>query len=249
MAVDAREARDRVELLARNRCHVPVSVKLAVPEMRNLRSSRPLPVRVEVPAGTDVVLVRLDAIERGRAWGYTTDARIAAGRPGARPDRHLYDWPFGGVSARLVQGPRGEISHAGIHAYDFGLPEGTPVLAARDGVVYRVVDGFGPGALQERFRKRSNRVVILHADGTLAAYQHLRAGIAVREGQRVAAGDRLGASGRSGYASGPHLHFHVQVFDRRGRARTLPVRFRGTDALTVGRRYGPGAPTRTSSSR
>ena len=56
-----------------------------------------------------------------------------------------------------------------------------------------------------------NFVRVLHDDGTMGVYLHLKQGsVSVREGQRVAVGSALGLSGNTGNSSGPHLHFVVQ---------------------------------------
>jgi murein DD-endopeptidase MepM/ murein hydrolase activator NlpD len=52
--------------------------------------------------------------------------------------------------------------------------------------------------------------VIAHADGVRTMYAHLSS-IAVRLGQLVRTGDRVGAVGASGDATGPHLHFEVRL--------------------------------------
>jgi murein DD-endopeptidase MepM/ murein hydrolase activator NlpD len=95
------------------------------------------------------------------------------------------------------------------HALDFVLPTGTPVWAAREGVVARVVDGFTEGGLDPALMNSANLVAVLHADGTFALYVHLSPGIPVKEGERVARGQVIGASGHTGFSSGPHLHFVV----------------------------------------
>jgi murein DD-endopeptidase MepM/ murein hydrolase activator NlpD len=53
-------------------------------------------------------------------------------------------------------------------------------------------------------------VTIAHTRGTRTLYAHLST-VAVHVGQRVQAGQRIGRVGASGRASGPHLHFEVQV--------------------------------------
>lgn len=132
---------------------------------------------------------------------------------GAVPDPSVrYRLPFPlDVPRYLVQGNDGELTHQGPErfAFDFAMPVGSPVLAARDGVAARVIDGFKDGGFDPKFADKANTVLVLHGDGTFAAYTHLRAGIAVREGQSVERGDPIGWSGQTGYAAGPHLHFAV----------------------------------------
>lgn len=57
-----------------------------------------------------------------------------------------------------------------------------------------------------------NYVKILHENGTITRYLHLRNGsICVKIGDKVKAGDKLGVEGNTGYSYGTHLHFDVQV--------------------------------------
>lgn len=108
-----------------------------------------------------------------------------------------FAWPVDGPVGDPF-GPRGNRFHAGI---DVLAATGTPVSAAAGGRVTwagRLAGGWG------------NLVVVAHADGVRTMYAHLSA-IAVRVGQRVGTGDRLGAVGATGDASGPHLHFEVRL--------------------------------------
>jgi murein DD-endopeptidase MepM/ murein hydrolase activator NlpD len=94
-------------------------------------------------------------------------------------------------------GPRGSLFHTGI---DYPAPRGTPVAAARDGVVEAA--GFLPGY---------GKVVILrHQEGVTTLYAHLSR-MLVHPGRPVARGAVVGLVGRTGHASGPHLHFEVRV--------------------------------------
>jgi murein DD-endopeptidase MepM/ murein hydrolase activator NlpD len=83
---------------------------------------------------------------------------------------------------------------------DYGAPQGTPVRAVGDGVVdfagWR--NGYG------------NVVEIQHGNNRSTLYGHLSR-IDVRKGQRAEQGQRLGAVGRTGWATGPHLHFEFRV--------------------------------------
>jgi len=118
-----------------------------------------------------------------------------------------------GQSHRLIQGncsSNERTHHAGgmlQFAYDFAMPMGTPVMAARAGRVRRVVNEFQdysgiPG--------EENLIVITHDDGSFGFYVHLQqASDLVGVDDWVEQGDIIGYSGNSGYSSEPHLHFHV----------------------------------------
>jgi murein DD-endopeptidase MepM/ murein hydrolase activator NlpD len=146
----------------------------------------------------------------------------------AEPDGAVrYALPFDPVYPRLLnQGPGGKYSHEGrsYHAYDFVLPVGTPVHAARAGVVARVVDGFTKGLPDKALMHAANRVIVLHDDGTFASYSHLDPGIPVNEGQRVERRQVIASSGNTGYAGAPHLHFEVARNEPDG-PRSIPIRF------------------------
>lgn len=150
--------------------------------------------------------------ERSLAWlpGSANRTRLlldaVPGDPASRPDEHRYQLPFQGERIRVSQSFGGRFSHAdaqNLHAVDFPLPEGTPVLAARDGRVIQVVaDSPEQGCL----------IRVLHSDGSLGLYAHLQsASLKVRPGQRIETGQILAASGNTGRSSGPHLHFAVQA--------------------------------------
>jgi hypothetical protein len=113
-----------------------------------------------------------------------------------------------GVTRLCVQGNRAVVSHRGWDelAYDFAMPVGSEVRAARAGVVVRVVvehDGHG-------LHSPNNFISVDHGDGTFGWYFHLQQGASlVVPGQRVRQGQRLAASGNVGLSMLPHVHFHV----------------------------------------
>jgi len=84
------------------------------------------------------------------------------------------------------------------NALDIGSSIGVPILAAMEG---RVSDtGYSPIS--------GNYVRIAHHSGWVSFYGHLNS-IAVRPGEAVRSGERIGAVGNTGYSTGPHLHFSV----------------------------------------
>ena len=72
-----------------------------------------------------------------------------------------------------------------------------------------------------------NHVVIEHADGSYAAYAHLRQGsLTVGPGTSVTTGQPIGTVGNSGNSSEPHLHFQLMDRPQPSRAAGLPFRWR-----------------------
>ena len=86
--------------------------------------------------------------------------------------------------------------HTGL---DFAAPTGTPIRSIAAGVVTSV--GYD-GAY-------GNKTVVHLADGTDLWYCH-QSSVAVRPGDRVTAGQRIGAIGATGNVTGPHLHLEVR---------------------------------------
>jgi murein DD-endopeptidase MepM/ murein hydrolase activator NlpD len=144
----------------------------------------------------------------------------------------------------VTQGYNGSFSHKGANQYaiDWQMPEGTPVYAARGGVVVKIKDDSSIGGSSVKYDPYNNYVLIRHDDGTLGHYCHLqKGGVYVRSGDRVMVGQRIARSGNTGFSSGAHLHFSVfKTKDGRERV-SIPVRFRTSDAQAVtleeGRRY------------
>lgn len=88
-------------------------------------------------------------------------------------------------------------------ALDYGVPEGTPVYSAADGVVITTANltySYG------------THVVIQHAGGLQSWYAHGTSGsICVSPGQTVSRGQMIMKSGNTGKSFGAHLHFEVRV--------------------------------------
>ena len=87
--------------------------------------------------------------------------------------------------------------HRGI---DFAASIGTPIISPADGSVVKVEEQKGYGLV----------VMVDHGFGMMTKYAHL-ADAAVRAGDTVRRGDRIGSVGMSGRSTGPHLHYEVSV--------------------------------------
>ena len=132
-------------------------------------------------------LARMSALERGLAGipqVMPADINAISSGFGYRRD------PFTGGGAM----------HSGL---DFRAPTGTPIRAAAAGTVSFVGVKSGYGKVVE----------ISHGSGMITRYAHMSRWNAT-VGQRVAAGQLIGAIGSTGRSTGPHLHFEVRINDR-----------------------------------
>lgn len=141
-------------------------------------------------------------------------ARVVAARErdDAREDYAAsFRWPvqgrisgrFGNQRVYVVNGK--DVPKAPHSGMDIAVPEGTPVHAPAGGIVsFADPDLYLTGGT----------VLIDHGHGVSSNFLHLSR-IDVRVGQRIEAGEVLGAAGHTGRASGPHLHWGLNWFDVR----------------------------------
>jgi len=139
-------------------------------------------------------------------FGEGASARSAGkrGRRGGRAARYSGEimtyrgrflWP---VSGRLTSpfGMRNGRRHDGV---DISAPSGTPIKAAAAGKVVYSGSMRGYGRL----------ILVRHKDNMFTAYSHNQAN-KVKKGQMVKQGQVIARVGRTGRASGPHLHFEIR---------------------------------------
>jgi murein DD-endopeptidase MepM/ murein hydrolase activator NlpD len=207
---------DSSEVYVSNRLGGPIQVQLLLTEARNVIADPELPLTQLLPARSRVLLSRIMP-GPGQAASYAVGMSAMPGDPHAMPDDKVYALPMDESSHwQLGQGFHGGFSHddeQNRYAVDLVVPTGTPILAARDGVVMQVESAFDrTGLNKQKYGERANLVRILHDDGTMAVYAHLQEnGVYVRVGDRVSVGQQIAASGNTGYSSGPHLHFCLQI--------------------------------------
>jgi murein DD-endopeptidase MepM/ murein hydrolase activator NlpD len=204
------------QLVAENDGPAPITVYVTL-SGENFASDRTWPITTIVPPKTALPLGRVYAADKN-AGGYNFLFRYSHhfGRIDAVHDPDaVYRLPFEeGQSYPVSQAYGGKLtSHnnrENLYAVDFAMPPGTPVVAARAGVVIDATLRHSEGGYDVKFLDKANTVAVVHDDGTVAEYAHLSTSAdVVKVGQRVAAGDLLGYSGNTGYSSGPHLHFIV----------------------------------------
>lgn len=132
-------------------------------------------------------LARMNALERG-----------LAGIPQVLPAS--LEFISSGFGYRSDPFTGGAAFHAGL---DFRGPIGAPIYAAAKGRISfaGVKQGYG------------SCIEIDHGNGLMTRYAHMSR-LSARVGQRVAAGEVIGAIGSTGRSTGPHLHFEVRIHDR-----------------------------------
>ncbi|AJE13866.1 peptidoglycan DD-metalloendopeptidase family protein [Stutzerimonas balearica] len=197
-------------LLVRNDLFAPVDIELSLSNVSNAVGAPDKPIRWVLPPRSQIRLATLAPRDPAKPLRYTPRLRHALGDPRLLPKPYKYPLPWRGGPFRQTQGANGQYSHftaKGRYAVDIAMPEGTPIIAARGGMVVKVEnEQSGRGN-----NPAGNFVRVLHDDGTMGVYLHLMQGsVVVREGQRVATGERLARSGNTGNSTGPHLHFVVQ---------------------------------------
>ena len=167
-----------------------IGQRLVVPGARLASGGRP-PQRIDAGVVDGDVLVV-------RAGPRRVPTRLYFAAPEADVQPPEFAWP---VDGRIISpfGRRLSGWHAGM---DIKAEAGTPILAAAPGVV--ISSG------QERAYGRIIRIE--HEKGFVTIYAHNLENL-VEVGDRVSGGTIIGTVGRTGRASGPHLHFEIRYAD------------------------------------
>lgn len=154
-----------------------------------------LPARKVEPNKDDQAKIEADWIMLDKAKK-TDSAYLAFAEQAVWPAKGIISGVFG--SQRILNG-KPKSPHRGV---DVAAPEGTPVATMMDGVVT---------VAAEDMHYTGGTVMVDHGHGIQSIYAHLSA-VDVVVGQELAKGDRLGAIGATGRATGPHLHFGLYWF-------------------------------------
>ena len=242
ICVDAVNQGGNVELRAKNLRDYPVTYTLRVRTVY-FNVAGPTTVTRTLRPQESASIMMLSQSDRSRVGRYRYFLEWTVGDKDARhDDDHLYALPYEtGRSYRVLQGYGSRFSHTGLEAYavDFDMPEGTPVHAARAGVVARVEESNTIGCWRDGCGHYANYIVVLHNDGTTGEYYHLKhMGALVEVGDSVARGQKIGLSGNTGHSTMPHLHFAVYRATDWGNTQSIPVRFQSADGTIKRPRRG-----------
>jgi len=185
--------------------------------MRIERIARPAAARpsrrATVLAATLALLLAAVALPMGalpsKAPETASAAQPGSAAPAATVEVEKGAWANPLAEARVTSpyGPRRnplDAEHAVKHhnGVDLAVPEGTPILAPAAGIVTTATETYRPNT------DWGTVLVIDHGNGIQTRYAHLGT-LEVREGQRVARGERVATVGTTGRTTGPHLHLEV----------------------------------------
>jgi len=130
--------------------------------------------------------------------------------------KNTYMYPLADVKEGMIESHESP-AHVDTleYAVDFIVPEGTPVIAAADGIVIEVKSDSATGGSEKELEPFGNFVEIEHLNREYSEYEHLKKdGAMVRAGDKVTRGQLIGYSGATGWLAhlGPHLHFMVGIY-------------------------------------
>ena len=195
----------------------PVEIELNLPVAENVVSEPPMPATMVIDGQKERHLLKIRHDDPDKSYRYQMAYKTMIGPPLTdlpAPVDYMPPFPKG-MDFGISQGFDNDQTHntpPNQYAVDIVMPIGTPVMAARAGRVIDLEDDFHGAGQSDRFMARSNQVRILHDDGTMAVYAHLQPNsLKIRPGQLVGTGQWLANSGNTGYSSGPHLHFVIQL--------------------------------------
>ena len=224
-----------ISISARNESSVPLTFTFDL-DKRRLDASRNTTFTETLLASESRHLITLSRSSEFQTGSYQYDVDCTIGNRNAdHNDSMVYLMPYAnGESYRVLQGYGSRFSHTGLEQYavDFQMIEGTPVHAARSGVVATIEESHSKGCWEDGCGRFANFIVILHDDDTTGEYYHLQQnGALVNPGDYVTAGEIIGLSGNTGHTTMPHLHFGVYRAHTWGREQSVPVRFLTADGI------------------
>lgn len=226
MNIYIEDGESEIRILGDNSEVFPISVSLQVTLKGTELKEKLNNFYVLEPGTTGNQLVSILKPSNG-SWSYQFAYNYSMGDAFAKHnDNYAYQLPFPkGKSYRLTQGYNGRTTHMGINALDFTMPEGDTITAARGGKVVRIKEDSNRGCPKADCMNDGNFVTILHDDGTLADYVHLKKnGVLVEIGDSITPGQPIAINGATGFASGAHLHFVVYTTGEEAQE-TIKVQF------------------------
>jgi hypothetical protein len=175
-----------------------------------------------------IIIAAAFVAESGCSFGSKKEARHSRRRSRATVSAPQFIWPLDNCVYMSGFGIRHGRRHDGI---DLAAKGGAPIHAAADGEV----------VFAKRMRGYGRLVLVKHRDNFFTAYAHNRANL-VKKGDKVKQGQVIAKVGRSGRATGNHVHFEV----RKGQAAVDPLNFLPARAGVIAKRKPLPPPAKTT---
>ena len=242
LGVDEVREGGSIGLRATNLREFPITFTIRV-RTRNLVADGPQTITETLEAEQSRLVMMLKENGGSRKGRYRISCDWTIGDKDALHDEEqLYLLPYAsGKSYRILQGYGSRFSHRGLEQYavDFNMSVGTPVHAARAGVVAKIIESNNKGCWDDGCGAFANYIVILHDDDTTGEYYHLaQNGALVEVGDKIVAGQKIALSGNTGHTTMPHLHFAVYRAAAWGNTQSIPVRFLSSAGIINSPRRG-----------
>ena len=236
LSVDRHDDGGSMQLIAVNDCLCVVTFQVLIRQSGIAAIPTGADYRATLAPGTRQTLVQADTGSAKAGLGYVWKAALGSPDAVHKPPRP-YRVPFDvGSTFVISQAYPSRITHTtpdSQYAVDIALPDGTPVYAAREGTVINARHDFFRGAAAPVMLDQANLIEVLHDDGTIGLYAHLRwDSIRVRIGAHVVRGQYIADSGNTGFTSGPHLHFAV-IRNAGTTDVSVPIQFAGIAEVGV----------------
>ncbi len=206
-----------VIVYAENEYHGAVEFQISLLDARNIGGQVDTggPIHMVLPPAQKTAVLELEPARTGQSMSFRYEYKYMLGEPQAQHDSdYLYRVPYA-VAQRfpVSQAYPKAITHnspESRYAIDFAMPVSTAIHAARAGTVVAIAFRSYSGGTTAADAQKANLIRIVHDDGTIATYAHLRLdSVRVRPGDTVQRGEYIGDSGNTGFSTGPHLHFAV----------------------------------------
>ncbi len=193
------------EMIEQERANVTAVMETSLAKKRDLAAKKQASQAIlnELAESEQEITAELKAAKKAEQEASAEIARLVSGDTSKYIGGQLL-WPS--TSSYTITSPFSMRVHPTLGVYkqhtgiDIGASYGTSVLAAGEGTV--IISGWN--------NAWGNYVVINHGGGITTLYAH-NSQLLVSKGARVTRGQTIAKVGSTGYSTGPHIHFEVQV--------------------------------------
>lgn len=209
---------EKTEIKNMNEFHKPENIDIAEEYSEQLLEARKKIVdtikSILASRGSRVDTVNLYGVNNSQYWWPIGSSEITTDGDGK-------EYAMGDPIPTRLSSPHGERPdpmsgerkfHYGIDLAGGGDAGTVPIIAARSGIVEKVVDSCVSYGDNTCGGYLGNHVTISHGDGNFTLYGHMHENsITVKKGDSVNQGQVIGKMGSSGKSTGSHLHFEIRV--------------------------------------